>query len=120
MGTGATAPAVQECTPDMYVDASAENDSRVIDVSGVAALAYTPACLIIKAGQSVTFEGSMSAHPLAPGEVIAGSPASPIQETTSGSSVEFTFPEKGAFSYYCTIHGDAQGKFMAGVVYVIE
>jgi plastocyanin len=77
--------------------------------------------MIIAAGQTVRFEGSLSAHPLAPGNAddeAAGSPNNPITATSSGNSVEFTFDEPGTFAYFCELHSFGAGMGMAGAIHV--
>jgi len=84
-------------------------------------LSFTPPCLTIRVGQTVRWEGSLATHPISPGNPDhpdAGSPDSPIVETSSGQSVEFTFNNAGTFPYYCEIHSFGSGEGMAGVVHV--
>lgn len=108
------------CKPAAYEDRSGEDDDRAIAVAKDG-LVYTPKCLTIAVGQSVVWQGTLSAHPLAPGnpdDPEAGSPASPIAATAEGTSVEFEFQTAGSFPYYCAIHSFGAGKGMAGVVHV--
>jgi|GEM_PF-2068794 len=117
---GATAPAINACAPGDYENATAAADSRVVDISTLTPFEYTPACLIIKIGQSVKFEGNLITHPLDAGTAVEGSPTSPIVSTSSGVSTEFTFPSAGSFPYYCAAHGGPDGSGMAGVVHVVD
>lgn len=78
---------------------------------------YSPACIRIKKGMSVTFEGNFAAHPTVGGTV--GAPpmpdlSSPIKQTMSGTSATFTFDLVGTYPYYCEYHAPT----MAGVVFV--
>lgn len=58
---------------------------------------YEPHCMMIRAGQSVTFEGDLAAYPLAP---RGTSPApNPIVPTSAGTTVTFTFPTRGRYRY---------------------
>jgi plastocyanin len=71
--------------------------------------AFSPNCLAVAAGQQVTFTGSFTTHPLAPGAAAsagggAGSPNNPIQSMTSGNTVTFTFPTAGTYPYFCSAH----------------
>ena len=119
-GEGEGPAALNGCKPDSFVDLSAEADERVVQIA-VDGLVYTPPCTMIAVGQSVKFEGSLSAHPLAPGnanDAAAGSPANPITPTSSGSSAEFSFETSGTFPFYCELHGFGDGKGMAGAIYV--
>ena len=84
-------------------------------------LVYTPKCLTVDRGTTVRFEGSLAAHPLAPGNPDdrgAGSAQNPIQETSSGNSVEFTFTTPGTYAYYCVLHSFGAGSGMAGAIFV--
>ena len=80
---------------------------------------YTPRCLTIKAGQTVTFNGDFSGHPFAPGVAASstgtGSAGSPITETKTGNSAAFTFSAAGVFPYHCEYHS---GNGMFGAVRV--
>jgi plastocyanin len=108
------------CTTDMYEDLTAASAKRVIAIAREG-LTYSPKCMTIAIGQTVRWEGSLSAHPLAPGnprDAKAGSPKNPIQPTASGSRVEFRFPTKGDYPYYCTVHGFGTGQRMAGTIRV--
>lgn len=103
------------------------NSSTAVDLSGQATptitftnYAYTPACVRITAGQSVTFSGSFSFHPLV-GGTVAGftatpDPSSPIGTHSSGATAGIAFPSAGAFPFYCDNHGITQG--MVGAVFV--
>jgi len=78
---------------------------------------YVPRCSKIDAGQSVTFSGDFGAHPLVPGLVKGGGMqmGNPIPSVSSGNDpVEVTFPEAGAWGFYCDFHEPA----MSGAVLV--
>lgn len=64
---------------------------------------YQPRCLEIKAGQSVTWEGSFSNHPLV---ATSGVPNNPIPSTplSTGTANSITFPAAGTFGYECSAH----------------
>lgn len=66
---------------------------------------YTPACLRIRVGQSVTWNGDLAKFPLSPG---FGGSANPIVPTSSGTTVTFVFP--------AGIYGFQSGN-MSGVIY---
>ena len=80
---------------------------------------YSPPCLHVAPGATVTFSGDFSVHPLGPGtspsDRTAGSPNNPIVETVSGTSLTVTFPTTGTYPYFCEMHYAAG---MAGVVRV--
>lgn len=111
---------INGCEPDSYEDHSDADDPRVVGV-GAQGLKFTPPCMLIAVGQTVTFEGSLSAHPLGPGrpdDPTAGSPDNPIERTASGSSAEFRFEGAGTFPYFCELHGFGSGMGMVGAIYV--
>lgn len=113
-------PVFNGCEASDYEDDSAPGAARTIGV-GVDGLVFTPKCMLIAVGQQVTFAGSFSSHPLAPGnpaDPAAGSPDSPIVETSSGSKATFAFAAAGTFPYYCEVHAYGQGLGMTGVVHV--
>jgi len=120
-GGGLAIPEWNGCTTVDYDDRSADDADRTIAIAQQG-LTYTPKCMIVAPGQTVRWEGSLSAHPLASGNAndgAAGSPDNPIVATSTGSSVEFTFPDAGTFPYYCELHSFGDGEGMAGVVHVL-
>jgi plastocyanin len=113
-------PELNGCSEALYEDRSADEDSRVIAIAA-SGLTFTPKCMIVDRGQRVRWEGSLAAHPLAPGnpdDREAGTLPSPIVPTVTGRSVEFTFEEAGTFPYYCTLHAFGDGRGMAGAIHV--
>jgi len=103
-----TPSAVNGCTT--FTDATGASASRTINFGGSSlGNAYSPNCLAVAAGQQVTFTGSFTTHPLAPGAAAsagggAGSPNNPIQGMTSGNTVTFTFSTAGTYPYLCSAH----------------
>jgi plastocyanin len=99
--TGAN-PAFAQCS-DAELDAD-DHTAAGADVSFPASAApaqYTPHCVRIKAGQTVTFTGSFPAHPLAnDGETVTPIPA----HATTGSEVKVSFPAAGTFGFHCDFH----------------
>ncbi len=96
-------PLLNGCT--QYVDRTAEAASRTLVWSF--SIADAPErCIIIKAGQTVTFQGDHTIHPLA---AKGGDAASPI---TNVADVKFA--TAGTFGYVCANHSP-----MTGVVYVL-
>jgi plastocyanin len=79
---------------------------------------YSPKCLKVTAGSTVTFSGDFSAHPLDPSETRGNTTSNPIMLTTTGTSAPFTFPAAGFYAYYCQFHGADNGQFMDGVIWV--
>lgn len=80
---------------------------------------YTPKCIVVDKGTTVTFSGDFANHPLVPGEFIEGTqnpdPSSPIKETDTGMEASFTLGEVGTYPYYCGFHSSLG---MYGVVFV--
>jgi plastocyanin len=119
-GAGDTIPDLNGCTETAYENQTAVSDERAILIAA-SGLTFTPKCMTIEVGQTVHFQGSLAAHPLAPGnpeDPGAGSADNPIQETSSGQAVDFTFATAGTFPYYCELHAFGAGMGMAGVVHV--
>ena len=69
---------------DMSNEAFPFRAARTIDTVG---LSYSPSCIRIKAGQSVTWNSAFASHPLSSGTPAGGPQAgSPITVTTSGAT----------------------------------
>lgn len=108
------------CEDSDYVDRSAAGASRTVSFGGQdgsPALGYSPACLIVSAGQSVTFQGDFGVHPFSPGTVSGSgeTAGTPLTNRSSGSTpYAVTFPAPGLYPYYCELHQPG----MAGVVRV--
>lgn len=114
-----TGPApVNGCQPAQAVDGTAATASRTITFGSNDA--YTPRCLKISVGQSVTFSGSFAEHPLREGIIRSGaSPmaqqGNPVPNVDTGTSTMVTFSTAGDWAYYCSAHQP----IMAGMVYVV-
>lgn len=72
---------------------------------------YTPACVLINAGQDVVFTANFAAHPLRGGAVINSTPvvdpSSPIPPTDAGNGgIRVNFATAGSYGYYCEAHVD--------------
>ncbi|MBI5515376.1 MAG: hypothetical protein HY909_16475 [Deltaproteobacteria bacterium] len=96
---------LNDCADGMYEDRTGGAAMRV--VTNVGSSSYTPRCMTISAGQSVTFMTSFGAHPLRPGlrgMSMAGSPMNPITPQDSGSMAMVAFPRPGFYPYYCDFH----------------
>lgn len=107
---------INGCTAAMAVDLTAPGATRTIVITDDV---FTPKCARIRVGQSVTWSGMFSEHPLAPGIIRTGSietqPGSPIPSVTNGVTRVVAFPTAGDWAFYCPNHTPS----MAGVIYVV-
>jgi len=105
-------PVINGCAS--FVDRTDPSASRVIQgPPSSTAVQYDPSCMLVKAGQSVTFtQHAFSEHPLEPAN---GDTPSPISPTNTGTSVTFAFPNPGTFGYECQFHPG----FMFGAIHVV-
>lgn len=124
-GCGAPAapqtPSVHGCSGSGWVDKTADSADRRIGFGGElgsSAVGYAPPCMIVSAGQTVTFVGNYGTHPLAPGEqsgADAGTTPNPIPSKTTGAGdTPVTFDRAGVYPYYCVLHAPT----MVGAVWV--
>jgi plastocyanin len=91
--------------------------SAMVKVTFGADFKYTPACVRVKKGTDITFEGDFGFHPLVGGEAsLPPKPdsASPIKHTTTGTAATFKMDLAGTYPYYCENHFPS----MAGAVFV--
>lgn len=82
----------------------------------VSPMVYTPNCLRVAAGTTVTWMGNFMVHPLAPS--TRGTVPNPIPLMATGTTQTVTFTTPGFYPFYCTAHGTNEGTGMAGVVWV--
>jgi plastocyanin len=107
-------------------DASTATDQTLSPAPTVtfAGTSYTPSCIRVKVGATVTFTGlatTFASHPLVGGEVKNGMemPAASgpfVPATNMGASKAFTMSAVGAYPYYCDFHSSAG---MFGTVFVV-
>jgi len=81
---------------------------------------YTPARLVAKVGEAITFTNSGGSHSVTPDD--------PAGWTDGGATVDdwgkpdatysTTFAEPGEYAYHCSVHGSAGGSGMSGVVII--
>jgi plastocyanin len=116
--TSTTLGSVHGCTVANAVNRSGELDIRTVTFTFYE---YTPKCLRIAPGQTVTFSGDFSFHPIVGGEIVGNSKVpdglSPITPSSGGNMKDVTFPTDGAFPYYCNNHGTTADMF--GAVFVV-
>ena len=119
-----TTPALNGCTDAMFLDRTGGSSSRVVGFggsNGSGVFTYSPRCITIAAGQTVTFTGDFSAHPLSPGTgpmaTDAGTAGTPIprQDNNTVPMVTVNFPTVGDYPYFCVSHYAAG---MVGVIHV--
>jgi plastocyanin len=90
------------CSPGDFAvrtDASAE---RIVRFGNELGAQYSPGCMTIAPGQSVTFEGPFSTYSMGPGipeSLSAGAPYNPITNVFGNQRVSFTFPRTGDFIF---------------------
>lgn len=86
--------------------------------------AYSPSCIQVTVGTSVTFTGDFAADPLLGGEggptplpALAGTTPLPTDAggEATGTSQVFVMSPEGAYGYYSVAHGDAG---MEGAIFV--
>jgi plastocyanin len=104
-----------------FEDHSTATANRTVDFGGQGTsgpFAYSPMCMQIAKGQSVTFSGDFSVHPLEPGvppgAPSTGSPNNPIHAGSGNSGIAIPFASAGRYPYYCSQH------YAAGMVGEIE
>jgi plastocyanin len=100
--------AVNGCSA--FEDHSAPTDARTL--AWTYTIATDPArCMQIHAGQSVTWSGSLTEHPLL---AAGGDVPNPIAGPKVGASGNVAFPAAGTFGYRCANHA-----FMTGAIRVL-
>ena len=106
-----SAPPIAGCTAASFVEGGATN---MIQTSGAS---YTPKCLHIRVGASVTIQAS-GHHPLSAMPDIDGA-ANPFRKATPFvDPATQVFNQPGIYGYFCEAHGDSEGDGMAGVIWV--
>ena len=115
--TDAGAVVFHGCTA--FVDRTADGADRTV---GFTNFRYDPACMLVAAGQRVTFSGDFSVHQFRPGvapsRVASDPPApagNPMTARDEGTSATFEPPAAGTYPYYCLDH---EGTGMYGAIRV--
>jgi plastocyanin len=89
----------------------------MIQFGGALGTNYSPKCLTVPVGSTVTFSGDFTSHPLRPS--TRGSTGNPIPSTSLGMTVTTpAFTAAGFYPYFCSVHGDNTGLGMSGVIQV--
>jgi plastocyanin len=111
-GTGGSTATLNGCDPATAMDFTGQA-TATIAFGGSLGLAYSPACIKVKAGTMVTFNGDFSTHPLQGGvatsatDTPAAPGTTPLPTTTPmsmGTTATFTMQPAGAYGYYCAVH----------------
>ncbi len=113
-GGGGGGETVNGCSAADFAmnDLSAASAARVIAFpTGAAPAQYTPACITIAVGQSVTWNGAFASHPL---QQSGGDPSMWITTTNTGSTANFSFPVGGTYGFDCQFHPTV----MKGAIFV--
>jgi plastocyanin len=109
-------PLLNGCTLAMATDLSAPGATREIMVLDDV---FSPRCVRIAPGQSVTWNGNFSNHPLSPGKIvnnqIMAQPGNPIPMTGTGTTVTVAFPTAAEWAFYCPNHAPG----MIGAIFVV-
>ena len=112
-----TTPVIPQCSDaDLAAQIhTAPSDPRIIRApSDEKEAPYVPNCMTIAAGQSVTWTGNLTFHPLIPREY--STTPNPILPTPTGiTTVTYTFDCPGDFNFSCKNHFD----LMLGTVRVV-
>jgi plastocyanin len=114
-----TAPAALEingCTAASYADATGGTDPRTL-IWGPANMFDTlnpKKCMKVQVGQTVTWAGDFTSHPLEP---LGGTAGTPITAKNSGGVTTHTatFTAAGTYGYHCTAHQAS----MRGAIFVV-
>ena len=69
--------------------------------TGLSPAQYTPNCIKIKVGQTVTWNGAFANHPLMP---FNGDSNNPVTLTSTGTTKGFAFPAAGTYGFGCQFH----------------
>jgi plastocyanin len=99
-------------------ESSYVSNTTQIAFGGALGLNYSPACLKVAAGATVTFSGDFATHPLTPSTSRTTAASNPIASTASGTTKSFTFVTPGFYGYFCLQHGTDEGVAMAGMIWV--
>jgi plastocyanin len=95
-----------------FTDATATDADRTIHFQDYS---YTPQCLMIRSGQTVTFSGDFIRHPLTP----SCGPELLLAYRDTAPTASFILQAAGIYGYYCLDHGNPQGDVMSGAIEVV-
>jgi plastocyanin len=76
---------------------------------------YAPQCVRVQVGQTLTFTGNFTMHPL----IQQCGPAAVLGQNT-GTTASYVFSTPGTYGFYCGVHGLPDGEGMAGAIEVVR
>jgi plastocyanin len=121
-GGGGTTPGFMSVKPCTAESQYVSNTTTINFPTSPTDFSYSPKCLKVPAGTTVTFSGDFGMHPLEPSANRGAQTGNPITLTSStpdGGTKDFTFSTPGFYAYYCAEHDlNDSGNFMDGVVWV--
>jgi len=100
-GGDAAMQVVNGCTT--FTDDTAAATPTITGPSTATPSQYTPNCVHIKVGQTVTWNSAFGPHPLQPTSGMGTTPT-PITSTMTGTTVMVTFNTAGTYSFECGNH----------------
>jgi plastocyanin len=92
-----------------------EKSGSQADTVKVSNFKFEPKTLTVKVGATVTWTVEGGSH-----TVISDGKTFTSQNLTSGKSFSHQFNKVGKYPYYCSLHGAAGGKDMAGEIIVTK
>ncbi len=106
-------PVISGCTAEKFVSGARTNEI------GTTGASYTPNCLKVKVGATVTIKAS-NFHPLSAMPDIEGKQNPFADFKIFVATQTRTMDRVGLFGYFCANHGSDKGLGMAGVILVEE
>jgi plastocyanin len=111
-GEAGTACAAAFAGCSSFTDATAPGADRTVHFQD---FSYDPKCLLVRAGQTVTFAGDFIRHPLTP----SCGPELVLDNRDTRTTASFVLENAGFYGYYCLDHGNPQGDVMSGAIEVV-
>jgi plastocyanin len=117
----AAPPLVNDCTPATAIDMTGLGAVAITFPNGVFPnYSYSPKCVHVSAGTTISFNGTFSSHPLVGGQVVGvqqfPDPNSPIPLTSDGTTQSYIAGHQGLFGYYCDFHAVSSSMYGAILV----
>ncbi len=110
-GTPATPGSDPIASPSATLSPSPTPTPAIINFGGTAGSTYSPTQITVKAGESVTWKGNFTTHPLQSVDSLWTS-------VQTGTEFTHTFATLGTYEYYCEAHG-TETSGMKGTVIVV-